>query len=251
MFSNDAIASFLYASLNVTIPAQVRELSDKQASAIMLLENVARENLPPIAEAQAYQTRLTDPLESIKGLAESIGVSCKHINERLRLLELDSSIQPLVTGKTGGLPIGHGLAMSKLSSKAQIMVLRLYLKNDKKAVALTHFAQLCNEIYEKEAQLDMFSALDESFWGNELTLISEAQVVGKGVKLRFETSEILPKVQATSKQNTGQVIADHIDRLADSGFESEAIAIATMFESLVNLNYLKAPQSALPAKATL
>lgn len=243
----DTMAQMLVASISVRIPGHVRWLlSDKQASAIMLLENMARVPLSPIAEAQAYETRLLDPLENEKMLAASIGVSEGHIKSRLQLLSLDQSIQPLVTGKTGGLPIGHALAMAKLSTRAQIMVLRLYTSNNKKARLLTHFSELCQQVWESENQMDMFAHVDESFWDNQLVLISEKIEPAKP-ELQLETCAPLPPISATSTDSLQSVASRYVETLRQNGHDKESNWLESVIEGLDKMNFAVIAKSVVSA----
>src|SRR5690606_4424190 len=71
-----------------TAPCLVRELSDEEASAIMLVENTSRVDLDPIAEANAYQVRVEKFGWDAKRIAEVAGVSSDRVRARLTLLKL-------------------------------------------------------------------------------------------------------------------------------------------------------------------
>jgi ParB family transcriptional regulator, chromosome partitioning protein len=75
------------------IPCIVRQLDDKQAYEASLIENVQRETLNPIEEAQGYKRYVTSfGYGSISELAERIGKSVEYISHRILLLNLPESI---------------------------------------------------------------------------------------------------------------------------------------------------------------
>lgn len=77
----------------VKIPAIIREANDKDAAIIALVENVQRENLGYMEEAQAYN-RLMEEFELTQGeLAERVGKKQSTISNKIRLLSLPEDIQ--------------------------------------------------------------------------------------------------------------------------------------------------------------
>ncbi len=81
------------------LPAVVKEIDDRQALEIGIIENVQREDLNPLEEAQAYR-RLTDEFAyTPESIAEAIGKSRSHVANTLRLLQLpESVVQLLIDG---------------------------------------------------------------------------------------------------------------------------------------------------------
>jgi ParB family chromosome partitioning protein len=92
-----------------TIPALLREVDDRDALLLALVENVAREDLSPVEEARAYAT-LMDEFELTLGeVAERVGRSKPAVSNRLRLLELPEDVLALV--ERGQLSEGHARAV--------------------------------------------------------------------------------------------------------------------------------------------
>jgi ParB family chromosome partitioning protein len=91
------------------VPALVRALSDIDAMAAALVENLQRADLNPIEEAQGY-ARLTDEFGMTQdALAQAIGKSRAHVGNTLRLLNLPAQVQGMV--KAGMLSAGHARAL--------------------------------------------------------------------------------------------------------------------------------------------
>jgi ParB family chromosome partitioning protein len=92
-----------------TLPALIRDVADRDALLLGLVENVAREELSPIEEARAYAI-LADEFElSLGEIAERVGGSKPGVSNRLRLLELPDDILALV--ERGELTEGHARAV--------------------------------------------------------------------------------------------------------------------------------------------
>jgi ParB family transcriptional regulator, chromosome partitioning protein len=92
------------AGLSV-IPSLVRSLSDADALAAALVENLQRQDLNPIEEAEGYQRLLDEFGLQQDALAEAVGKSRSHITNTLRLLNLPKAIQGDV--RSGALSAGH------------------------------------------------------------------------------------------------------------------------------------------------
>lgn len=103
-----------------TVPVLVREIDDQQALAIALIENIQREDLNPIEQAQGMQ-RLIDEFElTHDALAEVLGLSRAQVTNLLRLLKLPEMVQVWV--HDGLLGMGHARALLPLSPSQQIQV---------------------------------------------------------------------------------------------------------------------------------
>ena len=94
------------------IPAIVREMEDRSVAAVSLIENIQREDLNPLEEAQAL-TRLCDEFGMTHAaVAESIGRSRASVSNLMRLLELHDEVKVLVD--KGELDMGHARALLRV-----------------------------------------------------------------------------------------------------------------------------------------
>ena len=99
------------------IPAIIRDFNDTQMMEIALLENLQRENLSAIEEANAYK-KLQETLSlTQEDLAKRLGKSRSHITNMLGLLTLPQDIQEEVNNKN--ISMGHARVLSKLDDIAQ------------------------------------------------------------------------------------------------------------------------------------
>jgi ParB family transcriptional regulator, chromosome partitioning protein len=91
------------------VPASVRALSDQDAAAAALVENLMREDLDPIEEAEGFSRMIRDFDYTQEVVATIIGKSRSHVANTLRLLTLPDGIQALV--RAGELSAGHARAL--------------------------------------------------------------------------------------------------------------------------------------------
>ncbi|MBL0965746.1 ParB/RepB/Spo0J family partition protein [Blastomonas sp.] len=91
------------------IPAIVRELSDPDTLALALIENIQREDLNPVEEAEAYQRLVGDQGYSPVEVARMVDKSRSHIANLMRLLALPQPVLKMVADKS--LSMGHARAL--------------------------------------------------------------------------------------------------------------------------------------------
>jgi len=91
------------------VPAVVRDCTDLECLEIALVENVQREDLNPIEEANCYKNLHEVFNLGQEEIAQKVGKSRSHIANLLRLLRLDVRVQELVV--TGVLTVGHAKAI--------------------------------------------------------------------------------------------------------------------------------------------
>ena len=110
------------------IPAIVRECSDEQALALGLIENIQREALNPLEEAQALQRLLNEFALTHEDLAEKLGRSRAAISNQLRLLRLPQAVHRHL--ENGALSAGHARALLALPAEAQVAAAERVLREE-------------------------------------------------------------------------------------------------------------------------
>jgi ParB family chromosome partitioning protein len=91
------------------IPAVVREFSDEETLEVALIENIQRENLNAIEEAQAYRRLVAEFEHTQEDLGKLVHKSRSHVANLLRLLDLPAKVQVMVGA--GQLTMGHARAL--------------------------------------------------------------------------------------------------------------------------------------------
>jgi len=105
------------------VPALVREVPDNAALAMALIENIQREDLNPLEEANGIQRLVTEFNITHDKAAEMVGRSRSAVSNLLRLLALSEPVRDLL--HQGKLDMGHARALLALTGMQQIETARL------------------------------------------------------------------------------------------------------------------------------
>lgn len=97
------------------IPAIIREFNDQEMMEIALIENIQRENLNPIEEAEAFAKIIENNNFTQEQVAQKFGKSRSHITNLLGLLNLPQKAKELV--KEQKISMGHAKVLSKISDE--------------------------------------------------------------------------------------------------------------------------------------
>ena len=111
-----------------TVPAIIREASDKDVLELALIENLQREDLNPIEEAEGYQVLMSQYNMTQEETAQRVGKSRSAVANALRLLNLCPPVRAMV--EDGRLTNGHARALLPLSPALQETAAASILKND-------------------------------------------------------------------------------------------------------------------------
>ena len=102
------------------VPTLIREIPDESALAMALIENIQRENLTPLEEAQGLQRLVDEFSMTHQEAADAVGRSRPAASNLLRLLQLVPPVQDLLM--RGEIDMGHARALLPLPSVLQIQV---------------------------------------------------------------------------------------------------------------------------------
>ena len=102
------------------VPVLVREIADESALAMALIENIQRENLNPLEEAQGIKRLIEEFAMAHEKAAEAVGRSRVAVSNLLRLLTLTDAVQEMLM--FGKLDMGHARALVGLDGSQQVML---------------------------------------------------------------------------------------------------------------------------------
>lgn len=101
------------------VPVVVRDLTDVEAAQIALIENLQRENLNPLEEAQGFRRLQDDFGMKQEDIAKTIGRSRSAVANAMRLLRLPDQVQELLSD--GSISAGHGRALLSFADEEQMI----------------------------------------------------------------------------------------------------------------------------------
>ena len=99
------------------VPVVIRELTDREAAELALIENLQREDLNPIEEAEGYRTLMEQYGLTQEETAQAVNKSRPAVANALRLLRLPTELSALVKG--GKLSAGHARALLSFETTEQ------------------------------------------------------------------------------------------------------------------------------------
>jgi ParB family chromosome partitioning protein len=159
------------------VPVVVREVPDQTALAMALIENIQRENLNPLEEAQGVQ-RLVDEFKlTHQEAADAIGRSRAATTNLLRLLNLTKAVQALMFD--GKLEMGHGRALLALDGELQIGTAKRVAA---KGLSVRETEQLVNDILHPHAK----AVRPKARTGRDIRRLEEeiSEKLGTGVEIK-------------------------------------------------------------------
>ena len=99
------------------VPVILKNITDTEALQLAIIENVQREDLDPIEEAEAYQRLMQEFSFSQQQISEKVGKERSTVANALRLIALPNEIKEMVSKKT--LSVGHAKVLMGLAQKSE------------------------------------------------------------------------------------------------------------------------------------
>jgi len=168
----------------LTIPAVVRNYSDAKVAEIGLVENLQRENLTAIEEANAYK-KIIDELKITQlELSNKIGKSRSHITNIIGLLKLPEFVQDLLLERK--ISMGHARVLSKIKDDEKVINL------SKKIIKENLSVRNIEKIADNKKKEIRKTIVDNNDFKEEIDLIEKhynLKVLIKRKKIIFETNE--------------------------------------------------------------
>ncbi|MHC5216798.1 ParB/RepB/Spo0J family partition protein [Enterococcus sp. LJL128] len=131
-----------------TIPAIIREFDEEAMMQIAVLENLQREDLNPLEEAEAYDMLMKNLKLTQVEVAERLGKSRPYIANYLRLLTLPGLVKELVQQET----LSMGQARTLLGLKDKKQILALANRAVKEGLTVRQLEQMVNDLNENEGK---------------------------------------------------------------------------------------------------
>ena len=193
-----------------TIPALIKDFSEKEMMEVSLIENVQRENLDPVEEARAYRRLSSEFGLTQAQIAQRVSKSRPYIANSLRLLNLPEPV--LASLEAGELTVGHVRPLLTMSAGDAIA---LALRLVQEGASVRQAEQWVRDFTESKNQLETDIAADDLLASKSkskqvggtkkaLPLPSALKEIQRMIRERVNT-----KVEITQGSKGGKIIVDY------------------------------------------
>lgn len=182
------------------VPVIIKNLTEKEIVEISLIENIQRENLNPIEEAQAYKRLLTEFSLKQDEVAERVSKSRTAVTNSMRLLKLCDEVQQMVIDEM--LTTGHARALLAIDNPEEQYALaqrvfdeKLSVRDIEKLVKNLHKPAKPKKVDDKTLELiyqDIAEKLKQRL-GTKVAVTSKGEGAGK-IELEFYSHEDLERI---------------------------------------------------------
>lgn len=189
------------------IPAIVRDIDDHQAAALALIENLQREDLDPIEQAEAMRRLIKEFEMTHQQVADILGISRPVVSNALRLLDLAEPVRQLLQNKQ--LDAGHARALAGLPLAQQPLLAEKIVA---KALTVRQVEGMVRKLIESAlnppepipADPDTALLLRQisDALGVQVDLVQNARGGGR-LKLRFDQPDQLDRILGRLLQEQG------------------------------------------------
>ena len=174
------------------IPAVIREVSDEQSLEIAIIENIQRQDLNPIEEAEAYLRLSSEFGLTQEMIADKVGKSRTAVTNTLRLLNLSEILKDDLV--SGTISMGHGRALLGLENPKKIEILRQVILKEGLTVRQT-------ERRAQKLKIDSHPKLDSSLVAPKDIFLKDLE---KDLARRLGT-----KINISPKKNGGKLVVTY------------------------------------------
>lgn len=177
-----------------TIPAIVRNFTDEEMMEIAVLENLQRENLNAVDEANAYKTLMENLHLTQDQVSKRVNKSRSHITNLLGILSLPEDVLTLV--KENKLSMGHARCLSKLSDIEKINELTKKVLEENLSVRELEALSSGNEIERKNKIVKKPKSNEYTSLEKELTEYygTKVKIANKKLIISFENNQDLNRI---------------------------------------------------------
>ena len=171
------------------VPAIIKELSDEDMMELAIIENLQREDLNAIEEAESYKKMMTDLNITQQEVARRLGKSRPYIANMLRLLQLPKDVAQMV--QHGALSSAHGRTLLTLKDASKIK------KTAKQAAQESWSVRYLEEYVNGLVSKDISRKVDKETKGSKPKMIQQQE--------RFLKKQYGAKVDISTSKNVGKI----------------------------------------------
>lgn len=179
---------------NETIPAIIRDFDDADMMQIALLENLQRENLNILEEAEAYKNIIEKLKITHEELGKRLGKSRSHITNIIGLLALPEMVKTLVV--QGKISMGHARVLSKITNEELVLTLANRIINENLTVReiedlATAVDYKRTSTHQKQEKNTEYKYVEESLFDKFGTKV---KIKNKKIVINFENDNDLNRI---------------------------------------------------------
>ena len=188
------------------VPVIIRDYTDEEMMEIALIENLQREDLNPIEEAQAYKKLINDYKLKQDEIAEKVSKSRVAITNSMRLLKLSEKVQDMIVDEM--ISSGHGRALLALNDKKMQEELANRIFDEKLSVRETEqIVKALNNPKEKKNKEEysdnfVYEKIENEFKeiiGTNVSIKRKSQDKGK-IEIDYYSTEDLERISDLMKK---------------------------------------------------
>lgn len=177
------------------IPAIIREFSDEEMMEVALLENIQREDLNPIEEAEAYSNMLKKTNITQEELAKKVSKSRSYITNVIGLCSLPEAVKTLVS--EGSISMAHAKILSKMEDEDYVIALAYKIINTGMSVRELEILSKNTEIQKKHkiarvVPLNRIYSIYENAMREKIG--TKVTISAKKVTIPFENDDDLTRI---------------------------------------------------------
>lgn len=180
------------------VPIIEKKLTDREAMEISLIENLQREDLNPIEEAQAYKKLMDDFKLTQEDIAERVGKSRPAITNSIRLLSLDERVLNYLID--GTISEGHGKVLASINDKnlqfeiaKKIIDENLNVRQTEKLIKkIEGKKENIEKIIKKEVYIKDIESRMKNYFGTKVT-INNGRKKGK-IEIEYYSKDDLERI---------------------------------------------------------
>lgn len=232
-----------------TIPSVIKDLSDEEASMIMLAENVIRDSLNPMDEAEGLQKRMNQFGWSVLEMAKRANVAVRRVEQLLSLLELIPEARDLIRRET--MSMNWAMCLRGLDTNRQREAIRQFATDANPSLA--NFQLFCGKLAEQQLEesavpLSMFESAEYADGGLNTAAMDNLMQDAKDARAKsitryFPVNPDFPEFKRDGKMGIGEAFEYNIALLLKAGDIENAAILGSLYKSFVKNAFSTIPRN--------
>lgn len=182
------------------IPCVVRELTDEENMLFAIIENMQREDLNPVEEAEGLEKMISTYGLTQEEVSKSVGKSRPYITNSLRLLKLPAKIREMMS--EGLITAGHGRALININDEnKQIKIAEMIVKEGLSVRQIEELAKAKKAETEKKPKRKAEKSADVLLVERELK-----SVLGTKVNIAYKNKKNTVEIECYNKDELNRII---------------------------------------------